>query len=591
MKRILAVLLAVCMIASSVAMLAFAEGEPSAEVWTKHTIFDATLYNHDGTQPDLSGGFSDGQCIGDYQLWTGGHLYQSKGLNVFNGAYIEITFVGTAFKLPVKFRDMNVPDASNVIITVDGEDKSAGLKDFKAADFNGDHVKETTIFEIHNLDIAHEHTVKIQVNGGVRFNIDAYAVENENYDMYLDFGVNSDFEGEYLCEGSAPVVTEGGDTFRKIEGSGYVLYEIYLPEADGMPVKTVGARISMPVEGFYVVSASASEDGPFTVLREAGDVDTGYTNNRYKPRVEYIDLTPVLEGNDGYVYVKVTCQEGKDWAGIWCKDQAPARLKKYVNREYNLAHGADKDNGPHPVNDTAVGEIYDGYNGEIFFVVAVEELPASTITVNRAEYSDEFDYGYEVEYTVENVGDLDGDAWIGIYPVSLLEDVLNGQNVFSGNSYGSWCRVSLAGNHESALEQGTYEVNHTDGEWGDFVINETDLLDLETEYVAVLFECDANGYKLINFSDAFTFEDVTPEETEPEETEPEETEPEETEPEETEPEETEPEETEPKETDPKETAPAETDAPVVPTPTGDVFLAVAAAVIAVAAGIVLTKKH
>lgn len=147
------------------------------------------------------------------------------------------------------------------------------------------------------------------------------------------------------------------------------------------------------------------------------------------------------------------------------------------------------------------------------FAVNAEE-GKSTITVTRAEASDDFDYGFEAEYSVKCAeGDLDGDAWIGIYSVDLVAKVLADEDVFSGHSFGSWCSVSLDGEHESALAAGEYKVNHTDGEWGDFVINEGASnpaiwggeLEIGTEYRAVLFKCDTDGYEIVAVSDVFTF--------------------------------------------------------------------------------------
>ena len=190
----------------------------------------------------------------------------------------------------------------------------------------------------------------------------------------------------------------------------------------------------------------------------------------------------------------------------------------------------------------------------------IKEKTVASITVTRAEASDSFEHGYEAEYDVkfDAEGELDGDAWIGIYSTDLVGKVMAGEEVFSGHSFGSWCRVTLEGAHGTALAANTYHVNHTDGEWGQYVINEGEsnpaiwggALNKDTEYQAVLFQCDEDGYTIVALSDAFTFAEAAAPETNPEPT-------------------------------PDDPAPK----------TADALAAVVISLIAAAAGIVLVKKH
>ena len=279
MKKILAALLTLAMVASLCVLCVSAWEEPAGEAnWTRHSIFDDALVDlvaADGSDYPIPADYGNGQNDGSFQFWKGaGHLYQDRGLNVMNGAKVVITFKGTGIKLCTAYRNDHGFDPSEIGATLDGADVSSSLKDLIApTDNNTEH---TPILTLTGLT-AGEHTVTFTcTSASYRFSLDYFDIENEGKDApstpetpagdkkvvkMLDFDEQYfgtlDTEGQVDGTGCCSFTfkeTSGTEVFQKkfdaidLTGCDFVEFWLYISDVSKLDQFT-GAQIELTSSG------------------------------------------------------------------------------------------------------------------------------------------------------------------------------------------------------------------------------------------------------------------------------------------------------------------------------------------------------
>ncbi len=206
MKKMFYLLLAVLTAAvlCTVCVSAWSDEEVE-EGWTRHSIFEddlVDLISAEGAHYPIPASYNNGYNDNSFQFWKDAeHLYQERGMNVFNGAQIVVYFKGTGFRLCTCYRNDHGFSVYDIGARLDGEDVSDRLVDLIApTDNNTDH---TPILEFTDLP-AGEHYVTLTCYSSVyRFSVDYFEVLNE--------GAEAETEPETVPE-TAPAVTEAPGT-------------------------------------------------------------------------------------------------------------------------------------------------------------------------------------------------------------------------------------------------------------------------------------------------------------------------------------------------------------------------------------------
>lgn len=183
MKKIISFLLAVLMIAalSAVNVSAWEEWEDPVESgWTRYSIFDETyveLVDKDGVVYPFPASYPNGKADDSFQFWKDAvHLYEGRGLNVYNGAQIVITFFGTGIRLCTCYRNNGGFQVSDIVASLDGFDVTYQLTDLVAPTDNN--TAHTPILSFSGLE-EEEHVLILTCYSNVyRFSVDYFELEN-----------------------------------------------------------------------------------------------------------------------------------------------------------------------------------------------------------------------------------------------------------------------------------------------------------------------------------------------------------------------------------------------------------------------------
>ena len=187
MKKLLAALFAVVMIASLCAVNVFAWPEwedPAEEGWTRYSIFNESfveLVDMYGDTYPMPASYNNGQNDESFQFWKDAvHLYEDRGLNIFNGAQVVITFTGTGIKLCTCYRNDGGFEVLDITATFDGEDVSDQLVDLVApTNNNTSHTPIITFTELENT----EHVLVLtNYSTYYRFSVDYFEIETAGSD-------------------------------------------------------------------------------------------------------------------------------------------------------------------------------------------------------------------------------------------------------------------------------------------------------------------------------------------------------------------------------------------------------------------------
>lgn len=183
MKKFISVLLVVIMIVplSALNVSAWEEWEDPVESgWTRYSIFDETyveLVDRNGSTYSIPAYYENGQHDDNFQFWKDAvHLYESRGLNVYNGAQIVITFFGTGIRLCTCYRNNGGFQVSDIVASLDGYDVTHQLTDLVAPTDNN--TAHTPILSFSGLEEG-EHVLVLSCLSNVyRFSVDYFELEN-----------------------------------------------------------------------------------------------------------------------------------------------------------------------------------------------------------------------------------------------------------------------------------------------------------------------------------------------------------------------------------------------------------------------------
>ncbi|MCQ2425928.1 MAG: hypothetical protein MJ070_07265 [Lachnospiraceae bacterium] len=183
MKKLISVLLTVMLIATLFAVnaAAWAEWEdPVENGWTRYSIFDETyveLIDRFGSYYPIPAYYENGQHDDYFQFWRDAvHLYEDRGLNVYNGAQIAITFSGTGIRLCTCYRNNGGFQVSDIVASLDGYDVTDQLTDLVAPTDNN--TAHTPILTLTGLDEG-EHVLTLTcLSTSYRYSVDYFELEN-----------------------------------------------------------------------------------------------------------------------------------------------------------------------------------------------------------------------------------------------------------------------------------------------------------------------------------------------------------------------------------------------------------------------------
>ena len=207
MKKLLAALFAVIMIASLcvVNISAWQEGEdPAEEGWTRYSIFNVSfveLVDMFGDTYPMPSFYNSGDHDDSFQFWKdAAHLYEERGLNIYNGAQVVITFTGTGIKLCTCYRNDGGFEVADIVASLDGEDVTDDLVDLVAP--TNDNTEHTPILTFTGLENGEHVLMLTNYSNYYRFSVDYFEITS----------VSSDEPAETEPAETEPAETEPAET-------------------------------------------------------------------------------------------------------------------------------------------------------------------------------------------------------------------------------------------------------------------------------------------------------------------------------------------------------------------------------------------